>query len=308
MLRLRPLWESLCAEENYTVFQRFDLNLLAAERFADREEPHIVCAESSNGAAIVPAVQRRSDGTIRLLGEELFDYRGFLHRGDDEVLRAALGKLAELGRSLEIVAVREGDRSVVSDELEVLPFAAAPGVSCTEVSAEEFAAAHTRLARNLRRMERLGFMLKKYDGGNSQLLRSIYAAKAWQSESSLFHDSARIEFLVSAAALMPDVFEVFTLENGDQRAAAVVTLRDQRCRRFYTGWFDPEYEKHSPALALIYEITRQSLASGLDCDYMTGEQPYKMRLATNSISLYRVRAKREELAALARARELPMAV
>ncbi|HEV7673325.1 MAG TPA: GNAT family N-acetyltransferase, partial [Candidatus Angelobacter sp.] len=66
--------------------------------------------------------------------------------------------------------------------------------------------------------------------------------------------------------------------------------------RFYTGWFAAEYEKHSPALALIYEITRQSLANGLDCDYMTGEQPYKMRLATNLVALYKVRASSEKLA------------
>jgi CelD/BcsL family acetyltransferase involved in cellulose biosynthesis len=304
MLRLRPLWESLCAAGQYTVFQAFDLNLLAAERFAEREEPYIVCAESSNGAAIVPAVQRRRDGTIRMLGEELFDYRAFLHTGEDEVLRAALAALGELGRPLEIVAIREGDRNVVTDELEIVPFASAPGVSCRQ--ADEFAAAHTRLARNLRRMERLGFELKRYDGANAPLLRWIYAAKAGKSVSSLFHDSARIEFLVSAAAMMPDVFEVFTLENGGQVAAAVVTLRDRNWRRFYTGWFAPDYEKHSPALALIYEITRQSLAGGLDCDYMTGEQPYKMRLATNSISLYRVRATSEKLAGMGR--ELPMAV
>lgn len=310
MLRLRPLWKSLCAEGNFTIFQRFELNLLAAERFAEREEPYVVCAESERGAAIAPAVLRRSDGSIRLLGEELFDYRGFLHSGDDEVLMAALGKLAELGRPLEIVAVREGDRGSVIKELELQSFAAAPGVSCTEVSAEEFAAAHTRLARNLRRLERLGFELRAYDGGNSQLLRSIYAAKARQSESSLFHDPARIEFLVSAATLMPDVFEVFTLENGGRMGAAVVTLRDQGCRRFYTGWFAPEYEKHSPALALIYEITRQSLAEGLDCDYMTGEQPYKMRLAMNSVALYRVRATAEQLAAMGRtkAADLPVMV
>jgi hypothetical protein len=41
---------------------------------------------------------------------------------------------------------------------------------------------------------------------------------------------------------------------------------------------------------------------------MTGEQPYKMRLATNSVALFRVRATAEQLAAFARARELPMAV
>jgi CelD/BcsL family acetyltransferase involved in cellulose biosynthesis len=308
MLRLRPLWEELCADGRYTVFQNFELNRLAAEHFSEREEPYIVCAESQNGAAIVPAVLRHRDGTVRLMGEELFDYRVFLHTGDDEILRAAVGKLAELERPLEIVAVREGDRNAVTDELELLPFAAAPGVSCAQVSAEQFAAGHTRLARNLRRMERLGFELRSYGGGHAPLLRWIYAAKAKQSASSLFHDSPRIEFLVSAAALMPDVFKVFTLENGGQIAAAVVTLRDKGCRRFYTGWFAAEYEKHSPALALIYEITRQSLANGLDCDYMTGEQPYKMRLATSSVALFRVRATSEQLAAMGREKQLPMAV
>ena len=302
MLRIRLLWEELCANGRYTVFQNFELNLLAAARFADREELYVVCAESDGGAAVVPAALRRSDGTIRLLGEELFDYRTFLHRGDDEVLRTALEELGDFGSPLEIVALRESDRSVVIDGLELLPFAAAPGVKCEQVSAEQFAASHTRLARNLRRLERLGFELRSYDGANPYLLRSIYTAKAEQSESSLFHDPARIEFMVSAAGLMPDVFEIFTLENGAQRAAAVVTLRDKKCRRFYTGWFAAEYQKHSPALALIFEITRQSLAQGLDCDYMTGEQPYKMRLATNSVPLYRVRATADRLSVQ---RELP---
>ena len=70
MLRVRPLWDRLCAAGNYTVFQNFELNLLAAVRFADREEPYVICAESERGAAIVPAVLRRGDETIRLLGEE----------------------------------------------------------------------------------------------------------------------------------------------------------------------------------------------------------------------------------------------
>jgi CelD/BcsL family acetyltransferase involved in cellulose biosynthesis len=308
MLRIRSLWESLYEAGDYTVFQSFDLNLLAAARFAEREEPYVVCAESSGGAAIVPAVMRQSEGMIRLLGEELFDYRKILHTGDDAVLRAALGALARLGRPLEIVAMREGDRNMVIEELDLLPFAAAPGVSCAQVSAEQFAGAHNRLGRNLRRMERLGFDLRAYDGANAQLLRSIYKAKSRQNQSSLFCDAERIEFMVSAAGLMPDVFEIFTLENASEVAAAVVTLRDRGWCRFYTGWFAPEYEKHSPALALIYEITRQSLADGLDCDYMTGEQPYKMRLATNSVALYKVRATGEELRPLARVRELPMAM
>jgi len=308
--RLRPLWERLCAAGRYAVFQNFDLNLLAAEHFVAREESHVVCAHSPEGAAIVPAVLRRGDGSIRLLGEELFDYRCFLHQGDAEVLRSALAALAPLGRPLEIVALREPDRNAVIGKMELLPFAAAPGVSCAQISAEQFAAAHTRLARNLRRLERLGFELRSYDGGNSQWLRTIYAAKAAQSPSSLFHDPIRIKFMVSAAALMPEVFEIFTLENGSLTAAAVVTLCEQGCRRFYTGWFAPELEKHSPALSLIYEVTRQSLADGLDCDYMTGEQAYKMRLATSAVPLYRLQATAEQLKAFGRldVADLPAAV
>lgn len=81
-------------------------------------------------------------------------------------------------------------------------------------------------------------------------------------------------------------------------AAALVTLRDGNTRRFYTGWFDPALQKHSPALALIYEMTRESLAAGMDCDYMTGEQPYKLHLATRSTPLYRLHATPEQLADL----------
>ncbi len=300
---LRPLWESLCTAGRHTIFQSFELNLLAAERFVAREQPYVVCAEDSGGAAIVPAALRHSDNSIRLLGEELFDYRCFLHCGDDQVLSGALAALAKLQRPLEVVAVRETDRGTVTSELPLLPFAAAPGVSCTQVSAEQFAEAHWRPARNLRRLERLGFTLRSYDGANPQLLCSIYAGKAAQRGSSLFHDSARVEFLVSAAGLMPDVFEIFTLENGPLMAAALVVLRDGGCRRFYTGWFAPEYEKHSPALALIFEVTRQSLAAGLDCDYMTGEQPYKLRLATIAAPLYRVRATAEQLSEAGKAGE-----
>src|SRR5262249_51802736 len=116
--------------------------------------------------------------------------------------------------------------------------------------------------------------------------------------ASLFRDKLRIDFLVNAAAITPDVFEVFTLEFEEQLCAALVTFRDGSLRRFYTGWFDPAYEKHSPGLTLIHEVTRLSLEAGLDCDYMTGEQPYKMRLATRSETLYRVRATSNQLAAL----------
>jgi CelD/BcsL family acetyltransferase involved in cellulose biosynthesis len=298
LLQLRPIWESLYSTGKYTIFQDFWLNLLAAQRFAGREQPYVVCAETSNGVAIVPAVVRHRDQSIRLLGEELFDYRCFLCDGEEEALRVALATLASLQHPMEVVAMRERDRAAIADELDWLPFASAPAARSREISAEQFTVKHTRLARNLRRLERLGLELRTFDGDNPQLLRSIYNGKAEQLESSLFHDPARVEFLVEAAALLPQTFETFTLEGDSEVKAAVVTLLDGDTRRFYTGWFSPEYEKHSPALSLIYEVTQLSLAQGLNCDYMTGEQPYKLRLATSSAPLFRVRASVKQLSRL----------
>lgn len=296
---VRSLWQSLCAAQPATIFQDFDLNLAAAEIFAGREQPFVVCAEASYGAAIVPAVVRVRDGALRLFGEELFDYRAFLHQGDPKVLLSALAVLAERGSGLEVVALREADCARVPDCLPLVPFSAAPVVRHGQLSAQEFADQHTRLARNLRRLQRLGLELKTCTGNDSQLLRAIYERKAAQSATSLFRDPLRIGFMAKAALVMPERFEIFTLGSGSSMGAALVSLRDPGVRRFYTGWFAPELNQHSPAMTLIYEVTRQTLAAGLDCDYMTGEQPYKLRLAGDSEPLYRLTATAGQLAALA---------
>jgi CelD/BcsL family acetyltransferase involved in cellulose biosynthesis len=297
LLNLRPVWEELLPDSDCTVFQNFDLNLLAAKMFASREVPHVVCAMSDHGVAIIPAAIRLRDVVIRLLGEELFDYRTFLHAGDDEALCAAFAELARLRMPLEIVAMRKP----VVPGMHVLtftPFAGAPMVRCSDTNAEEFCDAHSRLPRNLRRLAALGYELHRYDGESPQLLRNIYRMKAEQDPRSLFHDPERIEFIVNAALLQPDLFEIFTLQKGTELGAALVTLRDGVVRRLYTGWFDARLAKHSPSLTLIHHVTCETLSEGKDCDYMTGEQPYKLRLATASQELYRVQATARQLSQL----------
>ncbi|HLY92695.1 MAG TPA: GNAT family N-acetyltransferase [Candidatus Angelobacter sp.] len=301
MPAIRSAWESILSTRPHTIFQLFDLNRLAADAFAGREEPFIVCAEASYGTAIIPAAIRR-DGSVALLGEELFDYRCFLHQGDPEVLHTALAAVAELGRPLEIKAVRARDMSAWGDRLPSVPFCGAPAVLVRNAGVEQFAMAHSRLGRNLRRLARLGFALRRYYGDYPGLVRFIYTKKAAHTPDCLFRDPVRIEFMVQAAAFLRERCEIFTLEDDASIAAALVVLREESCRRFYTGWFAPELEKHSPGLSLIYEITRQSLAEGLDCDYMTGEQPYKLRLATSSEPLYRVHATAEQLGLFAQER------
>ncbi|HEY7404493.1 MAG TPA: GNAT family N-acetyltransferase [Candidatus Angelobacter sp.] len=275
--------------------------------FAEREQPFIVWAESSYGSAIIPAVARCAEGSLRLLGDELFDYRCFLHQGEPEVLHAALNALSERALPLEVLALRESEALRLQQELPLAPFCKAPAVSCAETTAEQFALRHARLARNLRRLERLGFRLRKHSGDYPGLVRLIYQKKAARSTTSLFRDPVRVEFMVNAARMMPNSVEIFTLEDQASIVAAIVTLREENCRRFYTGWFAPELEKHSPALSLIYEVTRRSLEAGLDCDYMTGEQGYKMRLATGSVQLYRMRAHAGQLATVGKAQVIQAA-
>ena len=297
--QLRSLWEQLTRTNRWTIFQDFRWNMLAAQVFSQSEAPFAVSVETSYGVAIVPAVLRNSDQSLRLLGEELFDYRCFLHEGDEQVLRMAVAVLRDMHRPLEVVAFRETDRTALPQGLRPTPFCGAPAVNCTDASADMFAARHSRLGRNLRRLQRLGYEIHSYNGANSQLVRSIYQRKAAQASDSLFHDPVRIEFMVRAALIEPSRFEIFTLESGSQVAAALVVLRDEGVRRFYTAWFDNALAKHSPAVTLIYEITRRSLDVGLSCDYMTGDQSYKLRLATSCMPLYRLRMTAEELGELA---------
>jgi CelD/BcsL family acetyltransferase involved in cellulose biosynthesis len=306
MAELRPLWEDMCRQGVTTIFQDFYWNLLALTTFIGREEPCVVCARASYGVAIVPAAVRHSDGTLRLLGEELFDYRCFLHQGDDEALACALAELAVLDRPLEVVALREVDRHchAVTSGLNLTRFSAAPQVRVSDVSSERFGARHGRLARNLRRLKRLGFEMQIHGGEDPGLLRLIYQSKASQDPASLFHDPLRVGFIVNVARLQPHAFEIFTLESDSRMAAALVTLRDGPVRRLYTVWFDPHLEKYSPAISLIHEVTQVSLAAGLDCDYMTGEQPYKLRMATSSMPLYRLRATPAQLAGMAEYRKI----
>lgn len=301
MLQVRPLWERLASRENVTLFQRFELNWLAAKLFAGREAPFIVYARASYGEAIVPAVLRHEDGvaSIRLLGEELFDYRNFLHDGSDEILRSVLIVLGDLRQALDVTAFRQPDIHSLPSEFALSFFTMAPGIRRRQLSGEAFAQMHLRLARNLRRMERLGFDLRLYDGSQSSLMRTIYQKKAEQEEESLFRDPLRVEFMVQAGMLQPQLFQIFTLERGSDLGAALVTMVDSGVLRFYTCWFAPELAQHSPALSLIYEATRLSLDAGMDCDYMTGEQPYKLRLATCSVPLLKLHATHEQLASLA---------
>jgi CelD/BcsL family acetyltransferase involved in cellulose biosynthesis len=289
---LAATWRSLSAKQECTIFQRFDWNRLAARAFVKDEEPYVVMVSSDSGAAIIPAAIADNGRRIVLLGEALFDYRDVLTSGDEQSLRVAWAELAKLGLPLSVTAVRNNALPRWQG-LGVTPFARAPQVRRAETSPEEFEANHRRLSRLLRRCGRDGIKVHHRDGRESKFVRWIYEQKAIQlsgTKNNLFASERRVEFMVAAAAMHPTRCDIFSLEKGDDVVAALLTFHDRKVRRFYTTYFDQNWASHSPGQLLLFEITRRSLAAGLDCDYMTGEQPYKLRLATSGIPLYRVEA------------------
>lgn len=294
--QLRAAWESLSSAVGGTIFQSYQWNRLAAQHFSRREQPFVVFCEDDNGAALIPAAI--ADNRVVFLGESLFDYRDFLAQGESEAVAQAWGHIAELGLPLSVIGLRGTDAYRRWSSLKPIDFCNAPGVLRRDTSAKAIESGHRKLGRFSRRLERAGAQLKRYDGTASHLLRPIYRQKAKQFHgigNNIFADERRIEFIVAVAAQQPDACDIFTYETDTSFLAALVAFRDGGVRRFYTIYYDSKWSKESPGQVLVYEVTRASLEEGLDCDYMTGEQPHKMRLATLLVPLYHVELTATEL-------------
>ena len=314
MERLRPQWEWIFGEALRnssappTVFQSFAWNLIAAKIFR-HQAPCVVLAQNSGAAVLIPAAIHEG-GCLTLLGEALADYRDCLAGGDydaiAEALAAAWSPLAELCLPFSVPAVRADSclyiRADQRDGLSPQPFVGAPRACRHQISAAGFAARHHRLAKRLRHFQRAGAKLACRNGSDADLLRSLYRHKAEQfaeSGNNLFADSKRIEFMVAACAQPEMGCEIFGFEVSGDLMAALVTFRESHARRIYTTWFDPRWGHYSPGALLLYEVTRLTLAEGLDADFLTGEQPHKTRLATSSVPLFRIDAPAESIARLA---------
>lgn len=303
--RLRSRWES-CKSAAGSVFQTYKWAQMAAIVFAAVEAPLVVAAESDAGFAIIPAALCRGTRAMGLLGETLFDYRNVIHSGDRNVLRRAWSELALLEAPLGVTALRGEREREEWGEFAPEFFCNAPAVRCRDISPEQFLAAHTRLGRQSRRLRKSGVSLRHHDGSDSRLISWIYERKGTQ-EGSVFAEPRRREFMVRICAAAPAACDVFTYESETECVAALVTFRHETTRHFYTVYFNPAWAQYSPGQVLVYEATAASLEEGLDCDYMTGEYPYKNRLATHMVPLFKVQASAERIAEVAGLRAAPAA-
>ncbi len=290
---LRSPWESLQRDQG-TIFQSFRWNRLAANLFANHEEPYFIFCENDNGAAIIPGVIRKEPQTISLAGETLFDYRDYLACGDGAALDRAWQELGSLGLPFTVTAICRPEAAIWS-QLPKTFFSRSPQLSPTETTADTFVHSHARAFSRLHKLERMGLKIRQYSG-TDVIVRRIYELRGRQCvPGELFHDRRRVDFMVTVCAQEATRCEVFTLQHGGTLAAALVTFRDRDFRRFYTTYYDRNWARYSPGVSLLFEIARRSLQEGLSFDLMTGEQPYKLRIAQSSRDLFQVAATANQL-------------
>jgi CelD/BcsL family acetyltransferase involved in cellulose biosynthesis len=295
------LWQRLAHRAEATVFQQFHWNRLAAEIFEGRERPHVIVATRDHHSVILPLVVRQN-GTAALLGETLFDYRDMLSTGDPELEVAALSEASTLRMPLEITALTPEAVQRWS-VFSLRPFCKAPRIVRTNCSSEHLIESHRRLGRHSRRLAARGATFRHRDGSDRDFIRDLYAKKSLQ-EGSLFADSLRREFMERICHEEGNRCRIFTYETSTDIVAALLTLHSDHARLFYTTYFDTEWQAFSPGQVLLFETSVEVLRDDLDCDFLTGEYPYKMRLANQSIPLMRLEASAEEWREALRRRQI----
>jgi hypothetical protein len=239
--------------------------------------------------AIIPAVRRGRE--LGLIGETLFDYRDVLSAGDPQVLEAAWRELARLGLPLEVTALRGQKVRRSWQSLEPTEFCNAPTTRRRDLTSEQFVAAHWKAAKASRRLAHNGFRLVRQEDELRPIAEWVYRRKAeWSGNSeNLFRDQQRQDLMIHIVCSGAAHCTTWSyLTDDDDIAAALVTFQKGSIRHFYTIHHDHRWEKFSPGQVLIFDVTRESLAEGLDVDFMTGEYPYKNRLATGMVPLFRV--------------------
>lgn len=288
MPQVRTLWEELfasCARAVQsraslpTLFQTYEWNEIAARLFCERELPYVVVIESDSGASIIPACVRRD--CVSFLGEELFDYRDVLGT-DDVLLESAWREIDRLGMPLQVKAVRRERGWGESKSYAGAPFRAVAHTL----------ARNKKLERNLRLMREGGFdvsgprVIESSGDRLERTVRRMYELKGRSESGSLFTDQLRIDAVVEMATTAKS--ELHTIEKDDEILAAILTFIDGNVCRFYGTYYDERWAHYSPGVSLLYAAIRAAQQRGLDFDFMTGEQPYKMRFASDVVSLFTV--------------------
>lgn len=283
------LWAEAAAGEGQTVFQRPELAQEWLHAFAGQARPRI--RFSPQLGVIVPWVEWGARCT--LLGAGLFDYCDAVGAPPPEDTGA---ELPAPPPAADFPGLREDSpwlafwRRLAPDwrcPEQVAPRLMAP------IGAEELDRRHPTAAERLRRVQRGGDWGRVCDP----------AARAALLEWLLRQKQARMQALGRANVLggqealwlrrmvarHPRLAELWRGEMEGKLAAGFLTWAAPRARYGYLLAFAPEFARHSPAILLLYHVLRESMREGLEMDFLTGDQSFKLRFADSQRRLFHPR-------------------
>jgi CelD/BcsL family acetyltransferase involved in cellulose biosynthesis len=281
---LESLWRQAHSEH---IFQQYELNAAWAAQFAGPSgagfQLHIW--HTASPPMLVPCVVR--NGWLSWLGHGLFDYADPLGAPSDFAACPSPSPAA----ACDIAGIRDNSpwRSqftrMAPHRAALAPFSAAP--YCAAISAAELERRHPRMAERWRELARkgVGWAPVLDPSARQRLLALMLRWK--QSRMGARNVLHTLEAAWLAEMASYEGCELWRL--GDEADwAGFLTWRFGHTRYGYTLAHDPARAKYSPGAKLLYAVLARSLDQGLRFDFLTGEQDFKLRLATGRVPLWRL--------------------
>lgn len=288
---IEPLWRNAFERAPGSFFQRFEPSLHWARVYAADGSLRIWSHEPGPALAAFTLHQ----GRLALLGQGLFDYV-------DLVGEASLTAQRQLAcQLLDWDEWRQFDATGVPADSPFTEFwqAFAPEQKAFSVAPllrylDRFSSAHPRLARRLRQYRRTGWVLRQVRERHERqaflpwiLEQKRQTLQAQGCSNVLDGDAAR--WLQAMVEHEPVLTELWQLYRGAETAAGLLTWRSTSVRSAYTISYRGGAAAMSPGILLLYGVLCDSVAEGLHFDFLTGEQPFKLRFADARRHLLRVR-------------------
>ena len=318
-LELKEEWNRLVEEDpRATVFQTWEMQYHLWRCFADRISPVILTVRNETGrlAALAPlgaSLPRVGGLPVRVLGfaaPRYADYAGFLVRPDrSEESLALLARWLRVARErwdvIRLGPLRE-DGWLLDDSQRFLHLLA-DGARAERVDTALSLRVGNRTPEQARRgsLDREVRRLFRRTGGRFQevpagpalgdALRDLYAFHQTRmhshNELGVFGDSrVQDEFTSLVGALHErGVARVHRVETGGATVAVTCTFEFRGTVSFYQSGFDAAFGRLGPGKILRALRIEEALRDGAgECDFLRGDEPYKLLHATDRRALYAI--------------------
>lgn len=290
------LWRNAFEQAPGHFFQRFEPSLHWARIYAADASLRIWRHPSEPALAAFTV----RNGQLTMLGQGLFDYVDMVGTASPAAQRQLARQLLDWQewRQFEATGVPADSRFTVfwealQPEQEI--YSAAPLL----LNPLRFQQEHGRAAHRWRQCLQAGWQLRQlwqHDERQALLhwiLEQKEQALRAQGRCNVL-DQAAVRWLQTMVTRAPEMTELWQLHRGAETIAGLLSWCSTPVRYAYTISYSGQAAAMSPGILLLYGVLCNSVAAGLRFDFLTGEQPFKLRFADARRRLLRLRKQRPE--------------